>query len=344
MKKALITGVTGQDGSYLAEFLLEKNYQVHGIIRRNSSTNLDRLNTIYKSEEHKHSNFFLHYADLADFSSLDNVITKIKPDEIYNLAAQSDVRLSFDMPELTTDITGLGTLRLLESIRKNNLKTKFYQASSSEIFGNIKIKPQNENTPFSPRSPYGCAKLYAYHITKNYLESYNIFACNGILFNHESPRRGENFVTKKITKSASMIKKGLQDCLFLGNLDSKRDWGFAGDYVEAMWLMLQQENPDNYVISTGEAHSVREFLEKAFYYLDINIQWENSGIDEIGINKKTGQTIIKINPYFFRPAEVDYLLGDASKAKEKLKWVPKVSFDELVKMMVEYDFYESFRI
>lgn len=328
MKKALITGITGQDGSYLAELLLKNNYEVHGLIRRSSSNNIDRI-------KHIISDINLHYGDLSDSYSIKRAIKSIKPYEIYNLAAQSDVRLSFDMPEYTSDTTGTGTLRILEAIREINREIKFYQASSSELFGQVKEIPQKETTPFHPRSPYACAKAYSYYITQNYRESYNIFACNGILFNHESPRRGENFVTKKITTAAVNIKKGLQDCLYLGNLDSKRDWGFAGDYVEAMWLMLQNDIPEDFIIATGETHSIREFLEKAFSYLEINIEWDGENEKEIGIDTKTGKTIIKIDPKFFRPTEVSLLVGDYSKAKKKLGWEPKVSFEELIKMMIE---------
>lgn len=328
MKKALITGITGQDGSYLAELLLKNNYEVHGLIRRSSSNNIDRIKNII-------SDISLHYGDLSDSYSIKRAIKSIKPHEIYNLAAQSDVRLSFDMPEYTSDTTGTGTLRILEAIREINREIKFYQASSSELFGQVKEIPQTETTPFHPRSPYACAKAYAYYITQNYRESYNIFACNGILFNHESPRRGENFVTKKITTAAVNIKKGLQDCLYLGNLDSKRDWGFAGDYVEAMWLMLQNNLPEDFIIATGETHSVREFLEKAFSYLEIKIEWDGENENEIGVDAKTGKTIIKIDPKFFRPTEVSLLVGDYSKAKKKLGWEPKVSFEELIKMMID---------
>lgn len=328
MKKALITGITGQDGSYLAELLLKNNYEVNGLIRRSSSNNIDRI-------QHIIPDINLHYGDLSDSYSIKRAIKSIKPDEIYNLAAQSDVRLSFDMPEYTSDTTGTGTLRILEAIREINREIKFYQASSSELFGQVKEIPQTETTPFHPRSPYACAKAYAYYITQNYRESYNIFACNGILFNHESPRRGENFVTKKITTAAVNIKKGLQDCLYLGNLDSKRDWGFAGDYVEAMWLMLQNDIPEDFIIATGETHSVREFLEKAFSYLEIKIEWNGENENEVGIDTRTGKNIIKIDPKFFRPTEVSLLVGDYSKAKDKLGWEPKVSFEELIKMMIE---------
>lgn len=339
MKSAFITGITGQDGSYLADFLLAKNYEVHGLIRRASTSNTSRLEHLYKDNENKQKNLYLHHGDLGDSPSLNKVISEIKPDEVYNLAAQSHVKISFEMPEYTSDITGLGTLRILEALKNAKLaETRFYQASSSELFGNTHIKPQNEETPFNPSSPYACAKLYAYHIVKNYRESYKFFACNGILFNHESPRRGDNFVTRKITKAVAMIKLGLQETLYLGNIDSKRDWGFAGDYVEAMWLMLQQPKPDDYVIATGKAFSVREFVEKAFKTLDIEIQWEGEGVNEKGLDKKTGKALIKINPEYFRPSEVDYLLGNTEKAEKILGWKPKTTFDELVKMMVFSDY------
>lgn len=338
MKKALITGITGQDGSYLTELLLAKGYEVHGIIRRSSTFNTDRIEHLYKDPHEDDVKMFLHYGDLNDSSSLNKIVSNIKPDEIYNLAAQSHVRVSFDVPEYTGEIVGLGTIRILEAIRSAEIKTKFYQASSSELYGKVKEVPQTEETPFHPRSPYACAKAYAYYITQNYRESYDIFACNGILFNHESPRRGETFVTRKITKAAAMIKLGLQDCLYLGNLSAKRDWGFAGDYVEAMWLMLQQDKPDDFVIATGESYSVKYFAEKAFNYLDIELEWSGEGIDEIGIDKKTGKEIIKIDPKYFRPSEVDLLLGNPQKAKDILKWTPKTSIDELVKMMVDSDF------
>lgn len=338
MKKALITGITGQDGSYLTELLLSKGYEVHGIIRRSSNFNTNRIEHLYKDPHEKDVKMFLHYGDLNDSSSLNKIVSNIKPDEIYNLAAQSHVRVSFDVPEYTGEIVGLGTIRILEAIRSAEIKTKFYQASSSELYGKVKEVPQTEETPFHPRSPYACAKAYAYYITQNYRESYELFACNGILFNHESPRRGETFVTRKITKAAAMIKLGLQDCLYLGNLSAKRDWGFAGDYVEAMWMMLQQDKPDDFVIATGESYSVKYFAEKAFSYLDIELEWSGEGIDEVGLDKKTGKEIIKIDPKYFRPSEVDLLLGNPQKAKDILKWTPKTSIDELIKMMVDSDF------
>lgn len=335
MKTALITGVTGQDGSYLAEFLLEKGYRVYGIQRRSSSFNTERLDHLYDVPEFP--SFETIYGDLSDSSSISRIIEKIKPDEIYNLGAQSHVRVSFDIPEYTADVVGTGTLRILDAIKESGIKTRFYQASSSEMFGKIVETPQKETTPFYPRSPYGCAKVFAYWITKNYRESYGIFACNGILFNHESPRRGETFVTRKITRGLSRIKLGLQDKLKIGNLNAKRDWGYAKDYVEGMWLMLQQDESDDYVLATGETHSVREFIEETAKLLDFDLVWEGEGMEEKGIDKKTGKIIIEIDSIYFRPAEVDLLIGDPQKAKEKLKWEPKMRFKELVKVMVEAD-------
>jgi GDPmannose 4,6-dehydratase len=319
-KRALITGITGQDGSYLAELLLEKGYEVHGIIRRSSSFNTDRIDHIYSDPHFPSNQLFLHYGDLSDGSALARLIGKIEPDEVYNLGAQSHVRVSFDAPEYTADIDATGTLRLLESIREVGIKPRFYQASSSEMFGLVQEVPQKETTPFYPRSPYGCAKVFSYWITVNYRESYGMHASNGILFNHESPRRGETFVTRKITRAVARIKAGLQQKLFLGNLDAKRDWGYAKEYVEAMWLMLQQPEGDDYVVATGETHSVREFLEVAFAHVDLN--W---------------QDYVEIDPRYFRPAEVELLIGDASKAREKLKWEPKTTFVELTKLMVDAD-------
>ena len=319
MKKALITGITGQDGSYLAELLLSKNYEVHGLIRRSSTFNTERIDHIYADPHDPKAKLFLHYGDITDSGQLTNLIYNIQPDEIYHLAAQSHVRVSFDMPEFTGDVTGIGTTRLLEAIRRSGIKTKFYQASSSEMFGDSP-PPQNEQTPFKPRSPYGAAKVYAYWMVRNYREGYGMFAVNGILFNHESPRRGETFVTKKITRAVARIKCGLQNKLFLGNLEAKRDWGYAGDYVEAMWLMLQQNKPDDYVIATGETHSVKEFLEEAFKYAGLD--WKK---------------YVEIDSRYFRPLEVGFLQGDASKAKKKLGWEPKVKFRELVRMMVDAD-------
>jgi GDPmannose 4,6-dehydratase len=320
MKKALITGITGQDGSYLAELLIEKGYEVYGVIRRSSSFNTDRIDHIYQDPHEPDVRLRLVYGDLNDASSLNTILRDIKPDEIYNLGAQSHVRISFDIPEYTGEVTALGTVRLLEAIREAGLKPKFYQASSSELYGKVLETPQNEKTPFYPRSPYACAKAYAYHITVNYRESYGLFACNGILFNHESPRRGETFVTRKITRAATRIKLGLQDKLFLGNLDARRDWGYAKEYVEAMWLMLQQDEPDDYVIATGEQHSVREFVEEVFGFLDMD--WREQ---------------VQIDPRYFRPAEVDLLQGDTTKARRQLGWEPKVTFKELVRLMVEAD-------
>jgi GDPmannose 4,6-dehydratase len=337
-KKALITGITGQDGSYLAELLLEKGYEVHGIIRRASTFNTGRIDHLYQDQHINGVRLFLHYGDLSDSSNISRLIEKIRPDEIYNLGAQSHVRVSFDMPEYTGDITGLGTLRLLDAIRENRLATKFYQASSSEMFGKAVELPLKETTPFYPRSPYGCAKVYSYWITKNYRESYDMFAVNGILFNHESPRRGETFVTRKITRGLSRIKLGLDKKLYLGNLDAKRDWGHARDYVEGMWLMLQQPAADDYLLALGEAHSVREFAEEAARYFDYDLVWRGEGLSEEGLDAKTGEVIVKIDPKYFRPAEVDILLGDPAKAKTKLGWEPKTSFEKLVHEMCEADF------
>lgn len=345
MKKALITGVTGQDGAYLTELLLEKGYEVHGIKRRSSLFNTKRIDHLYQDINQLENRFFLHYGDLTDSTNLIRIIQEVQPDEIYNLAAQSHVKVSFETPEYTANSDALGTLRLLEAIRILNLenRTKFYQASTSELFGKVQEIPQNENTPFYPRSPYAAAKLYAYWITINYREAYNIFACNGILFNHESPIRGETFVTRKITRSAVQIKLGLQEKLFLGNLDAKRDWGYAKDYVEAMWLMLQQDSPEDYVIATGETHSVREFVELAFNEVGLPIRWEGEGLEEKGIDKNTGRVLIEISPRYFRPTEVDLLLGNPDKAKEKLKWYPKVKFQELVRLMVQEEWAETFK-
>ncbi|MFC1616062.1 GDP-mannose 4,6-dehydratase [Patescibacteria group bacterium] len=336
-KTALITGITGQDGSFLAELLIEKGYTVHGLIRRSSSFNTPRIKHLYKDQHKKNVKVFLHYGDLSDSSNLSRLIEKIQPDEIYNLAAQSHVRISFDMPEYTSDIVALGTLRLLDSIKESGIKTKFYQASSSEMYGKTLENIQNEVTPFHPRSPYACAKLFAYWITINYRESYNIFACNGILFNHESERRGETFVTRKITRGLARIKYGLDEKLYLGNLEAKRDWGHAKDYVEGMWLMLQQNQADDYVLATGENHSVRNFLEKAAKFIGFNLIWEGKGVNEKGIDKNSGKVIIEIDPKYFRPAEVDILKGDASKAKTKLGWQPKINFDQLVASMTKND-------
>lgn len=337
MKKALITGVTGQDGSYLAELLLEKGYEVHGTIRRASTFNTSRIDHLYKDPHVNGTRLFLHYGDLADGSNLNRLLEGIRPDEIYNLAAQSHVRVSFDIPEYTGDVTALGALRLLDAIRESGIKTRFYQASSSEMFGLVQEIPQREDTPFYPRSPYGCAKLYAHWITKNYRESYDLFAVSGILFNHESPRRGETFVTRKITRGLARIKLGKEDRLYLGNLDARRDWGYAKDYVEGMWKMLQQDGPDDFILATGETHTVREFVEAAGRNLDFEIVWQGKGVDEKGIDQKTGKIIVEIDKKYFRPAEVDLLIGDASKAKELLGWAPKTSFDDLVRLMSESD-------
>ncbi len=337
MKKALITGITGQDGSYLAEFLLSKGYQVHGIIRRSSNYNTFRIDHIYQDPHDSNRNLFLHYGDLSDSSSTNNIVKLVKPDEVYNLAAQSHVKVSFEIPEYTANITGLGTLRILEAIRNYQPKAKFYQASSSEMFGQVLQTPQSETTPFNPRSPYGCAKVFSHWITKNYRDSYNIFTCSGILFNHESPRRGKTFVTRKITRAVANIKLGKQETLYLGNMDSKRDWGFAGDYVEAMWLMLQQPKPDDYVIASGETHTVREFVELSFKQIGISIKWKGKGLKEEGVDQKNNNVLVKIDPAYFRPSEVDLLLGNSSKARKILKWKPKISFEKLVQMMVDFD-------
>ncbi|TWJ19300.1 GDP-mannose 4,6-dehydratase [Geobacter argillaceus] len=338
MKKALITGITGQDGSYLAELLLQKGYEVHGVIRRSSSFNTGRINHIYRDPHETGVRLFLHYGDLNDASSINKVLRDVQPDEIYNLGAQSHVRVSFDVPEYTGEVDALGAVRILEGIRETGLNTKFYQASSSELYGKVVETPQKETTPFYPRSPYACAKAYSFYITVNYRESYGLYACNGILFNHESPRRGETFVTRKITRAAARIKLGLQEQLYLGNLDAKRDWGFAGDYVEAMWLMLQQQEADDYVVATGETHSVRSFAEKVFARLDMPLAWQGDGLTEKGIDTRTGRELIAIDPRYFRPAEVDLLLGDATKARTQLGWQPKVDLDGLVQRMVDADF------
>lgn len=328
MKVALITGITGQDGSYLAELLLHKGYEVHGIIRRASQINTQRIDHLYQ-------NVKLHYGDLTDSTNIVRVIQKVQPDEIYNLGAQSHVKVSFEMPEYTADVDAMGTLRILEAVRLLGMenRVRIYQASTSELYGLVQETPQRETTPFYPRSPYGVAKLYGYWITKNYRESYGMYACTGILFNHESPRRGQTFVTRKITKGLSKIHCGQQEILELGNLNAKRDWGHAVDFVEAMWLMLQQDEADDYVIATGEQYSVREFVEKAAPYFGMNIVWKGEDLDEVGIDTNTGKTIIRVNPKYFRPSEVETLLGDATKAKEKLGWEPKISFDQLVKDM-----------
>ncbi len=352
MRRALITGITGQDGSYLAELLLGKGYEVHGLIRRASTFNTDRIDHIYQDPHLPEANLFLHYGDLSVSGQVTDLIYNIQPTEIYHLGAQSHVRVSFDMPEYTGDVTGIGSVRLLEAIRKTGVKTKFYQASSSEMYGGAPA-PQNEQTPFEPRSPYAAAKVYAYWLARNYREGYNFFASNGILFNHESPRRGETFVTRKITRAVARIKYGLQDKLYLGNLEARRDWGYAPEYVEAMWLMLQQEKPDDFVIGTGESHSVREFCELAFQEAGMELEWRSSGTEEVGIlagfkHSKSlpsedttifsiGSTLVAIDPRYFRPTEVEFLLADPSKAKRELGWEPKVTFRELVDIMVTAD-------
>jgi GDPmannose 4,6-dehydratase len=336
IKKALITGVTGQDGSYLAEILLEKDYEVHGIIRRSSSFNTGRINHIINDEQYK-DQFFFHHGDITDASNLNRLLETIEPDEIYNLAAQSHVQVSFEIPDYTAQVDALGTLRFLDAIRETRLETKFYQASTSELFGKVQEVPQNEKTSFYPRSPYGVAKLYGYWIIVNYREAYDLFACNGILFNHESPRRGETFVTRKITRAAARIKEGLQDTLLLGNLNAKRDWGYAPEYCEGMWRILQQDKPEDFVLATGEQHSVREFVECSFKELDIHIDWQGEDENETGIDGATGETIVGINPKYYRPTEVDTLLGDATKAKVQLGWEATTPFTELVKKMTHSD-------
>lgn len=341
MKKAVITGITGQDGSYLAEFLLEKGYEVHGLVRRHSIINTQRIDHILESEANNKT-FFLHYADMTDSSCLIRIMGEIKPDEVYNLAAQSHVGVSFEIPEYTAEATGVATLKILEAIRLSNPKCKFYQASTSELFGGLpETAPQSEKTPFYPKSPYGVAKLYSYWMTVNYRESYDMFCCNGILFNHESPRRGETFVTRKITLAVAAILAGKQDKVSLGNLDAKRDWGFAGDYVKGMWLMLQKDKPGDYVLATNETHTVREFLTLAFKAAGIELRFEGTGVDEKAYDAKSGKLMADVNPKFFRPAEVDLLWGDCTKAENELGWKRDVSFEGLVKMMVESDLKEA---
>jgi len=332
MKKALITGITGQDGSYLAELLLEKGYEVHGIIRRSSSINTARIDHIYQ-------NIKLHYGDLTDSTNIVRIIQKVQPDEIYNLGAQSHVKVSFEMPEYTSDVDALGTLRILEAVRLLGMedRVRIYQASTSELYGLVQETPQKETTPFYPRSPYGVAKLYGYWIVKNYREAYGMYACSGILFNHESPRRGETFVTRKITQAFSKISVGLQDCLYLGNLNARRDWGHAKDFVEAMWLMLRQDEPEDFVIATGTQYSVKDFVEEASPYFGMEIVWEGEGVNEVGIDKLSKKTVIRVDPKYFRHSEVETLLGDASKAKEKLGWEPKISFKQLVEDMCNHE-------
>jgi len=336
-KKALITGITGQDGSYLTELLLDKGYEVHGIVRRSSSFNTRRIDHLYQDPHLNDVRMMLHYGDLIDSSSLNRILEHVNPDEIYNLGAQSHVHISFQIPEYTAEATGVGTLRILDAIREVGLKPRFYEAASSELFGKATEVPQKETTPFYPRSPYACAKLYAYWTTVNYREAYNIHACNGILFNHESPRRGETFVSKKVTRAAARIKRGAQDRLFIGNLNAKRDWGYAKEYVEAMWLMLQQPKPDDYVIATGETHTVRELCETAFRHAGIDISWTGAGAGEKGVDRKSGKVLVEVDPKYFRPTEVDLLVGDASKARRQLGWAPKTGFAEVVRLMVEYD-------
>lgn len=334
---ALITGITGQDGSYLTELLLGKGYEVHGIIRRHSTPCTDRIDHLLEDRQYK-DRLFLHYGDLTDTSCLSNIINTYKPDEVYNLAAQSHVGISFEVPEYTADVTGVGTLRILEAIHQSGLKCKYYQASTSELFGGLpETAPQSEATPFYPKSPYGAAKLYSYWITVNYREAYNLFACNGILFNHESPRRGDNFVTRKITIAVANIMAGKQEKLSLGNMDAKRDWGFAGDYVEGMWRILQQDKPGDYVLATNETHTVREFVELAFAEVGVTVEWKGTGVEEKGYDKATGKLLVDVKPEFFRPAEVEFLWGDASRAERELGWEREVSFPQLVQMMVDED-------
>lgn len=345
VKKALITGITGQDGSYLAEFLLEKGYEVHGIIRRASTFNTHRIEHIYEDAHWHGAKLFLHYGDISDSSNINRLLEKIQPDEIYHLGAQSHVRVSFDLPEYTGDVTGLGTTRLLDAIRETGIKTKFYQASSSEMFGKVKPEdlPITENTVFYPRSPYAAAKVYAYWMTKNYRESYNIFTVNGILFNHESPRRGETFVTRKVTRGLARIKFGLDEKLHVGYLHAKRDWGYAPDFVRGMWLMLQEDEPDDYILATGETHTVKELIDLAARCLDIDLVWDGEGIREKGVDRRTGKTLIEIDPKYFRPTEVDVLLGDYSKAKTKLNWEPEVRFEKLVEIMTKHDYEDNYK-
>ncbi|MBT6470738.1 MAG: GDP-mannose 4,6-dehydratase [Candidatus Marinimicrobia bacterium] len=338
MKKALITGITGQDGSYLTELLIRKGYEVHGIIRRSSSFNTFRIDHLYKDESIMDKRLFLHYGDLTDSSNLNRLIEKTQPHEIYNLGAQSHVQVSFEVPEYTAEVDGIGTLRFLDAIRETGINTKFYQASTSELFGKVQEIPQTEKTPFYPRSPYAAAKLYAYWIVVNYREAYGLFASNGILFNHESERRGKTFVTRKISVAVSKIMLGVQDVLSIGNLDAKRDWGYAPEYVEGMWRMLQAEKPGDYVMATGETHSVREFIEESFSVLGEELDWQGEGESEVGMLKSSGKTVVTINPRYYRPTEVELLIGDPSKAEKELGWKPKTKFKDLVKIMVEADF------
>jgi len=337
MKRALITGITGQDGSYLTELLLEKGYEVHGIIRRSSSFNTGRIDHLYRDPHLEGVRLFLHYGDLTDSSNLSRLLEKVQPDEIYNLGAQSHVRVSFDVPEYTADTDAIGVLRLLDAIKETGVKSRFYQASTSELFGLVQEVPQSETTPFYPRSPYAVAKMYGFWIVKNYREAYGLHASNGILFNHESPRRGETFVTRKITMAVARIHRGLQDCFYMGNIDARRDWGYAKDYVRMMWMMLQQEKPDDYVVATGEMHTVREFIEKSFSHVGRGIEWKGRGVDEVGIDTTTGKVVMRIDPRYFRPAEVEQLLGNPAKAQRQLGWVPEVKFEQLVKIMTDGD-------
>ena len=337
MKKALLTGITGQDGSYLAELLLDKDYEVHGMIRRSSSFNTGRIDHLYNDPEILNLRLFLHYGDLTDSSNLNRLLEKIQPDEIYNLGAQSHVKVSFEVPEYTAEVDAIGTLRFLDAIKDVKLKTRFYQASTSELFGKVQEVPQSESTPFYPRSPYGIAKLYGYWIIVNYREAYNLFACNGILFNHESPRRGGTFVTRKITQAAARIKYGMQKDLTLGNLEAKRDWGFAPEYVDGMWRMLQLDKSEDLVLATGEAHTIKEFVDLAFKELDMELEWTGQGFEETGTDRQSGKTLVRVDPKYFRPTEVEMLIGDPSKAKEILGWEPKVKFKDLVRIMVESD-------
>ena len=345
-KSALITGITGQDGAYLAELLLEKGYEVHGIKRRASSYNTDRVNHLYQDPHESDRNFILHYGDLTDATNLIRIIQQVQPDEIYNLGAQSHVAVSFEMPEYTANVDGLGTLRILEAIRLLDMtdKCRFYQASTSELYGMVQEVPQTEKTPFYPRSPYGAAKLYAYWITVNYREAYNMYACNGILFNHESPIRGETFVTRKVTRGLARIKVGIDECLYLGNLDARRDWGHAKDYVYMQWLMLQQDKPEDFVIATGIQHSIRELVVAAAASLDMSVEWQGSGQDEVGVDPASGKVIVRIDPDYFRPTEVDTLLGDPTKAHEHLGWEPKVTFEELVEEMTSADLKDAQKV
>ena len=337
MKRALITGITGQDGSYLTELLLDKGYEVHGIVRRASSFNTDRIDHLYQDRHEQDVRLFLHYGDLTDSSNLNRIIEKIHPDEIYNLGAQSHVQVSFEVPEYTADVDAMGTLRLLDAIRETQVNARFYQASTSELYGQVVEVPQSETTPFYPRSPYAVAKQYGFWITKNYREAYGLHASNGILFNHESPRRGETFVTRKITMAVARIHRGLQDAMYMGNIDARRDWGYAPDYVRMMWMMLQQETPDDYVVATGEMHTVREFIAKAFAHVGRTIEWQGEGVGEEGVDTTTGRAVVRIDPRYFRPAEVEQLLGDPSKAKRQLGWEPEVKFERLVQIMTDGD-------